>query len=150
MECWNEALRPNDDRICTLHQLAAFQRHHELRIPKGFQTRCYIGTQQEANEFAKEALSETNTRKFSDIIDHKTPTPPEHQFFCLPFPEKDDPIYKDRLQGFVADPSSQHVVVFSSINLLRQLTVAKRVYGDKVLACIDSSHCKYLCSLIVE
>ena len=66
--------------------------------------------------------------------------------FCLPLPSKDDQDFghiiqkardKDSLSSGCAE---DNFVAFTSMNLLRQVTIACKKYDNHLMTCIDSTH----------
>ena len=71
---------------------------------------------------------------------------PEHEMFCLPLPSQDDPKFGHILQkardkdNDSSRCAEDNFVAFTSMNLLRQVTIAHKRYDNRLMTCIDSTH----------
>ncbi len=140
-----------------LPDIQTFFLKHTLVIPRSFMVVSYIPTVQETCLFAEKLfLSGTNSVLYKKsgspdstqlaVVCSSTRTA-EHEMICLAIPSLEDPDYgsivlkateKDDSSG--PNKAQDHIVVFSSMNLLRQYTIVYHDYGNMVMACIDSTH----------
>jgi hypothetical protein len=139
---------PDKILVRYLPDIKIFYREHSLVIPIGFKVEAYIPSIKEARCFAERLLNLGTV----PVSYEKTGSPhcartAEHEMFCLSIPSMEDPDYghivvkakeKDDLSG--ENKAQDHLVVFTTLNLLRQVTIASHDYGNHVMACIDSTH----------
>jgi hypothetical protein len=69
---------------------------------------------------------------------------PEHEFVCLPIPTESDPdlgeIIRDALLKDEKGLAHDNIVIFTSLNLLRQAKVVREKFSSLAMACIDNTH----------
>jgi hypothetical protein len=139
---------PDKILVRYLPDIRRFYHDHLLVIPTEFKVEAYIPTIKDARCFAERLLKlGTKTVPYKRLGSPISTRTAEHEMICLPIPSEEDPDYghivlkareKDNASG--QNRAYDHLVIFSSINLLRQFTVAHHDYLCKVMACIDSSH----------
>jgi hypothetical protein len=118
-----------------------FREHHTMSMRAG-QTLKLENSVSGARLFFESVLDGTKTKshKNNEVLNRRTP---EHEMFCLTVPRDDDPHYgmavadahlKDA-DGLAFD----NIVIFTSLNLIRQVKVVKDQYASLAMACIDST-----------
>jgi hypothetical protein len=131
---------PNIQSFCLLHTLV---------ITATFQVVSYLPTVLETRLFAEQLFSlgtkpviysKSRSASTTSTAPHSTARTAEHEMICLAIPSLDDPDYgsiirkaqeKDAASG--PNKAQDHIVVFSSMNLLWQYTIACHNYGKKVI-----------------
>jgi hypothetical protein len=132
-----------------LTDIKVFREKHTLKLSTNYQPTSNFDTIQQARSLA-EMIEKDGTKTLRHNA-KASPSgelayTPEHETFCLPLPTSDDIdfghiIQKAREKDAVSLGSAEnHFVAFSSINLLRQATIAKKKYDNHLMACIDSTH----------
>jgi hypothetical protein len=132
-----------------LSDIKIFRDKHALKLSGNFKPTSNLDTILQARVLAEQICNEgtkTIRHNLKAAPNGELAYTPEHEMFCLPLPSEDDPDYghimkmareKDNLSSGDAE---DHLVPFTSINLLRQVTIASKKYGNKLMMCIDSTH----------
>ena len=139
-----------------LPDIQSFFLSHTLVIPGTFEVVSYLPTVMETRQFAERLFllgtkpvlySKSRSPSTTSTSAVNTKRTAEHEMICLAIPSLDDSDYgsivqkaKEKDDSSGPNKAQDHIVVFSSMNLLRQYTIACHDYGMKVMGCIDSTH----------
>ena len=125
------------------HDITHYRNEHVLNLPESHKASADVDTLEQVREFA------VNIKECTRVLDTQNENMPEHEMFVSPIPDNYDEqfgqviqyaIQKDRNDHNGKTRSLDNVIPFSSTNLLRQVCVARKKYGNKLMACIDSTH----------
>jgi hypothetical protein len=132
-----------------LSDIKVFREEHSLKLSENFKpTHCLdtvIETRNLSEQITKDGTKTLRHNLKASPLGEMAYTP-EHEMFCLPLPSKDDQDFgqiiqnareKDRLSSGCAE---DNFVAFTSMNLLRQVTIANKKYDNRLMTCIDSTH----------
>jgi hypothetical protein len=96
-----------------------------------------------ARAFFETYLHKTRTKCKQEIKDAGKRSL-EHEIFCLPIPTEDDPDFGSVMQdAHLRDEDGlayDNIVLFTSLNLIRQAKVVRETYDSLAMACIDTTH----------
>jgi hypothetical protein len=130
-------------RMKFVNDVALFRAHHALNVPSNFipWTDTVIDSASHARKLAQTVLPLTKTLVHANV---KRGSQPEHEMFVLPMPPTEDVDFGSAmLHAMSLDKDLRgynEIVPFSTINLLRQVTIAHHRWKDEVMACTDLSH----------
>lgn len=171
----NREQQKNELPFRYLEEVKIFRKEHELQLPPDYRAedwfslqegRC-VNTKELASALAEAALKKTRALSYhkvfsrpihnAAVVDDDVDRGKEHDFFVLPLPDLDDEKFgylraTAIIKEYVKDGdknekkiAENNIVCFSTINLLRQVTISQLQYSGKMLFKVsDKKKCVFL------